>query len=320
MARRLFIFNSEIAPLLRNVLLFAFVVISLDQFLGYQLDNVFNKKVLAGTFGTINRAVQEKGDIIILGDSKAHHNYIPAAIGQNLSASCYNLGNDGMGIIYHYTLITHVLSHYKPKLIIYDVSGGEFNEKFLNRAYYKLMPIIKQYDEIIDIVRINDTYIKLKLLSRLYPYNKKLHSLIKDGFILQKDDPLRGYVPLYGSNVLPYRKKSAESQSQTQDSIILQDTFKAFIKKARDNNVPLVSINSPVWDFNDYYPHGFPDAITNLFARNNINLIVIQKTDYKSLTNASLFKDMSHLNHEGALVFSEIVNSKLIELKQQRYF
>jgi len=51
-----------------------------------------------------------------------------------------------------------------------------------------------------------------------------------------------------------------------------------------------------------------------------IELFIIQKDKYPQLNEEQLFKDSSHLNSDGAFIFSNIVNSYLHQLKSANYF
>ena len=167
----------------KKLLIFIVLVIILDQALGRLLEHVFYN-LRSGRFGVINLAVDTRADILVLGDSKAHHNYKPIVIANNLGLTCFNLGADGMNVIYHYILINHIINYYRPKLIIYDVSGKEFNEKYFDPSKFSiLMPYAKNCRNALDIIKKEDSFIDIKLLSRLYPFNQNLHSLMLHGLV-----------------------------------------------------------------------------------------------------------------------------------------
>lgn len=60
-------------------------------------------------------------DILIMGSSKAHHNYIPKVFVDSLGMTCYNAGYDGNGVILAYAIIKMINKERQPKLILYDV-------------------------------------------------------------------------------------------------------------------------------------------------------------------------------------------------------
>jgi hypothetical protein len=296
------------------------LVFILDQALGRQLEHVFYN-LRSGRFGIINSAVNTRADILILGESKAHHNYIPKVIAKNLGLTCFNLGADGMNVVYQFILINHIINYYQPKLIIYDVSGKEFNEKYFDLSKFSiLMPYAKNCRKALDIIKQEDSYIDLKLLSRLYPFNQNLHSLILHGFVEPRIT--KGYEPLYGTNLGKELKNKKHTTSlKIEENDILRYTFKAFLNIITEHKIPIVFINSPVWDFEDYYrSYNFPQNILNMLKGRATELLIIQKDNYPQLNEARLFKDSSHLNAQGAMIFSKIVNVHLHQLKNSNYF
>jgi hypothetical protein len=304
----------------KKLLIFIVLVIILDQALGRQLEHVFYN-LRSGRFGVINLAVDTKADILILGDSKAHHNYIPRLIRDNLDLSCYNLGADGMNVIYHYILVNHIINYYRPTLIIYDVSGKEFNDKYFDPSKFSiLMPYAKNCRSALDIIKKEDSFIDIKLLSRLYPFNQNLHSIFLHGLIAPRIT--KGYEPLHGTDLVKELKnKKNGTSSKIDENDILKFAFKALLDIVAEQKIPIVLINSPVWDFDDYYRlYNFPQNILNTLKGYEAELFIIQKDKYPQLNEEWLFKDSSHLNHHGAIIFSKIVNAYLHQLKSNNYF
>jgi len=304
----------------KKLLIFIVLVIILDQALGRLLEHTFYN-LRSGRFGVINLAVDTRADILVLGDSKAHHNYKPIVIANNLGLTCFNLGADGMNVIYHYILINHIINYYKPKLIIYDVSGKEFNEKYFDPSKFSiLMPYAQNCRSALDIIKKEDSFIDIKLLSRLYPFNQNLHSLVLHGLVAPR--VTKGFEPLNGTNLAKELKNKKDViPSKIEEKDILKFTFKALLDIVAEHKIPMVLINSPVWDFDDYYrSYNFPQNILNMLKGHAAELLIIQKDKYPQLNEEQLFRDTTHLNHQGAFVFSIIVNSYLHQLKSANYF
>ena len=304
----------------KKLLIFIVLVIVVDQALGRLLEHVFYN-LRSGRFGVINLAVDTRADILILGDSKAHHNYMPKVIANNLGLTCFNLGADGMNVIYHYILVNHIINYYKPKLIIYDVSGKEFNEKYFDPSKFSiLMPYAQNCRSALDIIKKEDSFIDIKLLSRLYPFNQNLHSLVLHGVVAPR--VTKGFEPLHGTNLAKeLRNKKDGTPTKIEENDILKFTFKALLDIVAEHKIPMVLINSPVWDFDDYYrSYNFPQNILNMLKGYAVELNIIQKDKYPQLNEEQLFKDSSHLNNKGAFIFSNIVNSYLHQLKSANYF
>jgi hypothetical protein len=301
---------DEIVKFIKKLFIFIVLMFIVDRCLGYQLDYFFNNKLHYGSFGIINRAIKDRPDIVILGASRAHHNYIPKIITKDLNMSCYNLGLDGMNMLYHYSLLVHILSHYKPKFIIYDFLGTEIDKTWAGSSNYdKLMPIIKNYDDLIQLIKFDDKYINIKLLSFLYSYNRKLHSLIKDSFIFAEDNNFCGYIPLYGADVEKIMKNNIiEKTSFANEDDFLELIFNYFITKLTKEKISFVLIFSPIWkNVNDE----ISPRLSKILKSNGVTLHIINKDYYQNLDNLDLYKDLTHLNANGAKIYSEIINLKL---------
>jgi hypothetical protein len=316
MADLLFISNfNEAARFSKKLFIFLTIVFCVDRFLGFQLDFFFKYKIQGGNFGIIHQAIKNKTDIIILGASRAHHNYIPEIISQNTNLSCCNLGLDGMSIIYNYCLLTHILNNYKPKLVICDLGGFELSNKWAGPSHYdKLMPIIKKYDNLIELIKLKDANIKLKLISSLYSYNQKIHSLIKEGFILNKIN-FSGYDPLYGSKPeKAFNDNPVEIPSQVEEDDTHRKALHYLINDLKKDHVPLVFIISPTWH---ELQHVVQPNLLKTIQSNSVDLHIIHKEYYSEFSNRTLYYDPTHLNHEGAVIFSKIVNLKIKYLLQK---
>jgi hypothetical protein len=76
-----------------------------------------------------------------------------------------------------------------------------------------------------------------------------------------------------------------------------------------------------VWDVGDYYRlYNFPQNISKMLKGHAVKLLIIQKDKYPQLNKTWLFKDTSHLNYRGSIIFSNIVNENLHQLKNNNYF
>jgi hypothetical protein len=159
------------------VILFLFLFIS-DRTIGILLDEVIASQK-SGLYGDINRVLDERPDVLIIGTSKALRNYIPSIIMKDVNLTCYNLGQDGSNLINTYALLNHVLKIYTPKAIIFDIVGQEFDKEMVNPSRFEnMLPFITQNDNATDLIEEEDNYIRLKMTSKLFPYNGKLLKMV----------------------------------------------------------------------------------------------------------------------------------------------
>lgn len=248
----------------------------------------------------------EKNDIIIMGSSKAHHDYISQIISDSLNVKCYNAGQDGNGIILSYGILNMMNSRNYPKLVIYDVkqqfdlyrySGdGDYTR------YIKLLRPFFGNKEADDIISSISNWELIKLKSSLYRYNGQLISMVLN-LRNNANDNNMGYQPLEGyiENGLP----------QERDYILEIDPIKYkylndFIDFTKDKGIQLVIVLSPEYNTplnNDFEP------IRVICESKGITLL--DYFDNPIFQNKDLFKDHCHLNPNGAKVFTEKLVSNL---------
>ena len=162
-----------------KVLLFVVVIAIVDRAFGIAMKNVL-QDTDKGDWGRNNYIFNEvKSDVIILGSSRAIHHYNPQIISDSLGLSCYNCGEDGMGIFLMWSRYQAIRERSKPKLVIYEVLPEyDLLENRDNQRYLKFLRpyCVKPF---IDSV-INDISSKerIKLQSYMYMYNSVFADII----------------------------------------------------------------------------------------------------------------------------------------------
>jgi len=296
-----------------KILLLLVVIIVVDFLLGFVLDKMMaNQK--SELYGEITWVKKNKPDIIVLGTSKASHGYIPEIITKGIDYSCYNLGQDGSNVIATLAIISNILQIYTPKIIIYDLIGQEFDMEMVSSARFKNeLPYIKNNEKIIHLIKEEDKYFTLRTLSKLYPYNNRLLPLVTGLFQEYDFVKLYGYKPLYDNKLEDALKTETKYDYRTEnENNVLKQAFKELLEEIKDRNIELVLINSPQWFFADGSPkYEFSQSLAAILKQYEINIYEIGTQNYPQLNNKQYYRDMAHLNHEGAMVFSGILNQLL---------
>ena len=198
--------------------LFIVLVLIIDFFSG----SIFTFLRLHSVGGDTNRneyiANKLNDDIIIFGSSRAIHHYDPRIIEDSLDMTCYNCGNDGMGIILFYARYKQITERYIPKLILYDVTSGfdiqpGDNSKFLSwsRPYYDQPGVDSIFWKIDHLERI-------KMISNMYRYNSKILQMVADNLTPLRID-FKGYRPHTGIMKHEPRIEPTVSSKVTYDKI-----------------------------------------------------------------------------------------------------
>jgi len=314
MADNLFIFNFKLQ--LKKIILscakFITLVFILDLALGFSLEKLYTSQT-NGEFKRLEYSLHNtNADMLIFGSSRANHHYDPFILNDSLKLSYYNVGQDGQSIFYHYAILKATLKRYKPKLIVLDVNLNEFRKS--SKAYERLSSLLPQYkriEELDEIIGLRGPYEKVKLISKIYPYNSLAVTLISNKISPKhKDDnSVKGFMPLTGSDTL----KLAKDLNNINNIIVTNyeiDTlkicyFKKFINDVRKNNIDLVVLTSPFLckeKINDR-SIGLIDSICRL---QNVRYYNYSYTQGIS-SNLKLFVDYGHLNNTGAKQYTQLI-------------
>ena len=236
-------------------------------------------------------------DVLIFGSSRAMHHYVPSIITDSLGLSCFNCGKDGMSIFYNYGRWQLSRGHHTPKVIIYDYSDldHEVNPGANNVFQTELRPY---YDSpaIKEMFLETDPSEKYKVVSSLYRNNSKVLQLVA-GYIKQERFG-DGFDPLSGDIRQIYKIKFNKSVDP-----LKYEYLEKFIKEAQHDGIKVIFMASPYFDgVNEVCP----SEIKELFKKYHVDFY--DNEDLKGFTqNKKLFKNMRHLNKEGAVAYTKIV-------------
>jgi hypothetical protein len=248
-----------------------------------------------------------KEDIVIIGSSRAQHHYIPELITKKTGLSCYNIGRDGMRMLYYETIFNAMLDYHKPKIIILDLTfgdlGDEANDKALTAA--AVLPFLNENKALEDQIHKNNKpeYYKGKL-SVLYRVNSLPLSVLQHhlGF---GSKTYSGYKPLYGGDL----KISKMSFWNNKDYKEPKDKLKAFeniVKISKAKNIKLYVVISPALEIPVFNAERSANRILSKFG--------LKSYSYAQLFNIKqrdFFHDPGHLNNIGAEIFTDRLISDL---------
>lgn len=307
----LFIFNSKelIKRILINIFFVIIVVFLLDLIIGKTLNYLYFKETSGIHYRTTYSIDSTVAELLVFGASKANRHYDSELFEKDLGLSSYNCGRDGSSILYSYALFKAVTKRYKPKIIIFDINPSEL---FYDTQSYdrlsSLLPYYKNHSEIQDIIELRSHFERIKLISKIYPYNSSLLTIGIGNMEFnkkRKGDNL-GYVPLFNSII-----DTTIHNIEIDEGILDKNKLSALsdlIKYCKTANINLVFIQSPMYAcVSNSKSTEFVEKMTNgenVIFWNYIN-------DHEFLSKPEYFQDQYHLNDKGAKYFSRQVISKL---------
>lgn len=245
---------------------------------------------------------ESKDDIIVLGSSRASHHYVPSIISDSLGMSCYNAGSEGMCVYYHYAMLASMIERgHCPKIVIYDVLNLDLQEHpgptfTLDAALDRLAPHYGEYACVDSLFALNGWKERLKLLFLSYRYNSKLVQSIKCNFIPSSED--NGYEKVSGHLPDNVTFETLDYGNYNIDTLKL-DYLNKLVRLAKQNHINLVFVLSPYYKDN---PSKALDVAKETAEQNN--LMIIDCYNDPEMMKRELFKDVMHLNDEGAHVWT----------------
>ena len=285
------------------IILFLGFIVVIDYSSGIYIEHKFSK-ISFGDYGTINRGISTKAEIIILGSSRAQHHYNPDVINSSLKKSIYNTGLGGHGLFYNYAVLHEILKTNKPEMVVLDISPNIIVDP---QAYSKLNILLPYYDQseaFREIIQLNPKFSRLELFSNLYVYNSTLYDLLRTTF--SKSNTIEnGYKPLNGeideNNFSPFYLEAKDEMDSNQMLYLSK-----IIELCQTNNITFLGIVSPTYKKFDV-SNRIIYNVDSIFTKNNLHLY--DYSSYVPLYNKSkYFKDQLHLNMEGTAIFSEEIS------------
>lgn len=235
--------------------------------------------------------LKHKTDILILGASKAKHGYDPFMIMDSLGMDCYNAGEDGSDTKYYDMMMTGFMERCNPKIVVIDMAtlALDHEPKVAGNRY--IYGISSSADSFIEDGM--DSFEKFKLNSALYRFNGFFGLYCSN--LLSKNTPNRGFTPIEGEYSEGTIVNMREFVPNEKEVKYLND----IVCKTKASGTKLFICISPTYE----RAPGFSDFLSDYCKKNNVVFADFSTND--KFMSPHLFKDASHLNKEGASLFTK---------------
>ncbi|UKJ07215.1 hypothetical protein [Solitalea lacus] len=301
--------NEVMRRLMLQLGLIIVVLIIVDRFVGNTLDSLIPRHK-CGYYKKINTYLNSVNnyDIVIFGNSRGMHQYVPKVFEHSLNTKTINAGIDGAGLPYYKALIDFYLKRHKPKLIIIDINNRELEESIVGDKYNAirfLSPFFTNEPELKQSLNLSfkDNIIQSSGLVR---YNTRFYGIIKN-CISCKDDISEGYKPFFGTakrDLRNYRDPVGPIDNERIDDL------ESIIASCKEKGVKLLFIFSPKRNIDDrkFYSR---KLLTKILEKHKLQYWDFTISD--KFKAKQIFYDSAHLNHQGAVRFSDFISRKIIE-------
>lgn len=258
-------------------------------------------------------------DVIIMGSSKAAHQYVPSILKDSLGMSVFNCGQRGNGIIYEYGRLATIYQRYTPKVIILDVIKGYDLDVNDNSRYLHFLKNDYGTNNIVDSLFLKiDKWNKYKMKINGYRYNSTIcdlliNTIMKNRQRFQSD----GYAPLMGSKLANDKTLKKSTKGEFQETDALKTECLERIVAEKKDNCSLVYVISPTYKIIEKKDY---DIVRRICNKYDIPLLEYEN-DRRFVGKATYFHDGSHLNDEGAKYFTRILASdikRILYIQPQR--
>jgi len=292
--------------LLKYILLVVLAFVVIDKLAGLAL-NYVNNHTIKGDYGRNNFIANEmKADAVFFGSSRCIHHYDPRILADSMGMTCYNAGDDGMGIILFYPRYKMIQARYNPKVVVYDVEptfdllDKEDNSKYL--GFLRLSPRNAATDSVIYAVSPVE---RLFMLSDLYRYNSKFLNIIAQ-YKSSETQTARDYT------YSPLKKTLAFEPGPEPDWQLHPDSLKLFyleklINECKAHGTKLIFCTSPVYKETS---EAYLAEAKRLSQKYQIPLLN-HYCDTAYTLHRDLFADRIHLNEKGAQKYSKMIAGEI---------
>lgn len=297
-----------IKKIVLNIVIVVVVVSVIDFTAGRILRHYFFKEMSGLHFRTTYSMDSTRANILVFGSSRANHHYVPEIFEDSLKMSFYNTGRDGNGVFFQTALLKSVLKRYSPKIIVFDYAGGFEKGGVAYDRMSSLLPYYRSHKEIRNIVELKSPYERIKLISEIYPFNSQILTIAIGNMEINKerrhDD--KGYVALYKK--WQYKIESMDTFSTYEVDSNKLFVFREFLHLAKKSGAKVYVICSPI--FLKFSKSQEIDICNDVCSHENVTFWNYSK-DSLFQNHNNLFKDVQHLNHDGAVKFSKLVCDKI---------
>lgn len=286
---------------------FLTIVASVDALFGMVMKGLLTE-TKKGDWGRNNYIFNDvNADAIILGSSRAIHHYDPVIFSDSLGMTCYNCGEDGMGILLMYVRYQAIRERHIPQVVIYEVLPEyDLLTERDNQKYLKFLRPYSDMPSIDSVIENISSEEQLKLFSRMYRYNSIFVDIVSQRISKSPETAATyTYSPL--EEQMNYEPPSNSNRSHIPCDSLKLAYMERLIVRCQKDGTNLVFTASPSYKVPsdaDFSP------LKELCKKYNVPFVNhFCDTDY--CNNPALFADASHLNNIGAEIVSKAMASEI---------
>ena len=305
---------------LRLIVLLLLFVFLIDRIVGFIAEKIYTQtppRDIGALYHVINQ--ENTYEQLVLGSSRALHGVIP----ELLTNRSFNLGRDGTAIDMHLATLKILESKKKlPKTILLNLDEKMvFNMGVEYVGIEKLSSLYSENDWVREQINKQSKYNSFLYLLKIYQFNGKIGTLLNPTNQF-KNDSNEGFTPLNAKTgdstrieTLIKRKIAIAAilgRGSSELNPMFVSNFMELVALANTNNIQLIVFSPPLYGPRDREPG--KSKLYDLMCQMGITYLDYRgqlRIDQGIVSDIKFWKDLSHLNHEGAKVFTKRLNKDI---------
>ncbi len=258
-------------------------------------------------------------EMVVLGGSRANHHIDPEALGDRLGLRVHNAGVDGQGPIFARAVQELMWSSgIRPAVFLlqlqaFDVMAYEPDRALVVARYIDDLPATR--------ARLEDEgyNVQVKLTSRSFRYNSLVLQLVLNRLRGQPSAGTDSYGALDGSLAgSPYRVVGVPGRWTGPDREVSPpalEVVREFVRAAVDSGAVALVVTGPFLRGNpiELEETVASSAIARVVEEEGGHWLLIDEERYPVFEDPALYFDPTHLNREGAAIYTEILGDLAAE-------
>jgi hypothetical protein len=251
-----------------------------------------------------------------MGSSRAKHQIDPAQL-TVLGNNGYNIGINGVGTVYNYILLKLLLkNNVHLKTIVFETDVENYYDIIDDKADKKELQLLYPYtneDTTLQkyLKKLGPVAVAISKIN-LYKYNGKFFNIMYNYAIRNSVKPNNGFAPLLQTIKPEVQSKSYTAPYYKGFSKNKINALKEMVQLCAKENINLFIVFPP------YFQNKYFNAIETETLLKQLNFLdqkqIINYSNVNTcaeLNNYIYWKDDRHLNKNGALFFSKLLNIAL---------
>ena len=281
---------------------------------------VFSHTLSGESGGSVNYLIQQKKNtaFLIMGSSRAKHHINPSLLTNVYGGNGFNAGINGTGgLIYNSLLLQLLISkNVVPKMVILQVDAYPYftlEEENIIPEISALYPFIGDSKALNDYIHAHAGFAeRIKLLLRTYRFNGKLLNILYNYTKRNTIKNNQGFEGLTGILDTVGLQPIADLNRKHTYSRIKMDALVSIAKTCKENNIRLAVVYPPAYRNMLYLQPGY-EMISSLLQKNGVTEIYdfANIDPLPELQSEILWKDATHMNNDGATIFSAMLNNDI---------